>query len=575
MKNTIFLKVFSGIIAIILLLSSFIFLFSFRTIKIHYITTLTYELKNLANTLSLTVIPMLKTDNIVNLDSTVKKIGRDINTRITIIAPSGKVLADSKKNPLFMENHRGRPEIRAALKKGFGTSIRYSTTVKKEMLYVAIPLNSQGKIYGVIRVSLFLSDIYTLLNKLGEKMLYSILIITLLSLIAAFIFSRSMSAPIKQLVKAFGDSANGNFDSYLNFNRKDELGDLAKSFNLMNERLKKQFKELRANKEKFGRIISSINEGLLVIDRTGKITLSNKSFQNILSESPENKFYWEIFRNPKLIDSVDRVMKENISFSDEIEFMDKIYLFSFSFVTANNELIVVLHDITKFKKLEKIKKDLVANVSHELRTPLTAIKGYLETMEDESGENFDRYLDIVERHTDRLINMVNDLLQLSELEKSDHLTEKENVDLKKLAKNVIEIFKKKADDKNISLILDAHDSVFFNCDSFKIEQMLINLIDNAIKYTDKGEVLVSIKKENNKILLKVSDTGIGIPSEYLDRIFERFYVIDKSRSRMIGGTGLGLSIVKHIVLLHMGKITVDSILGKGTTFTVIFPPSKD
>ncbi len=571
MKTNIFLKVFTSFIVIILLLSSFIFLFSFKTIKQHYIYTLTYELRNIAHVLSLTVTPIIKSGNTQNLDPMIKSVGKDINTRITVISPDGTVLADSKKNPLAMENHRGRPEIRAALKAEFGTSIRYSTTVKKEMLYVALPLKSNGVTYGIIRVSLFLSDIYSLLDRLKDKILYSIIIITLLSLIGAFIFSRNISAPIGELAKAFGDLAKGNFNTRLNFKRKDELGELAKSFNVMNKKLKEQFDQLNANKEKFNRIISSMNEGLMVIDATGKIILYNKSFESILSESAKNRFYWEIFRIPKLINSIDKAIKNQEYNYDEIELAGRVYLFSFSFIKTSKELIVILHDITKFKELERIKKDLIANVSHELRTPLTAIKGYLETIEDEPAENQEYYLKIVEKHTDRLINIVNDLLQLSELEKNEQNKDVENIDLKELAKNIIEIFKQRALKKNIDLTLNVPHSIFLKCDPFQIEQMLINLIDNAIKYTESGDVTLSIKKNEDKIIINVSDTGIGIPNNNIDRIFERFYVVDKSHSKSMGGTGLGLSIVKHIVLLHNGKIEVNSTPGKGTIFTVTFP----
>ncbi len=573
MKKTIFFKLFSSIFLLIVLLSGLIFVFSINTVKHHYINTFTYELKNLTDVLSPTVTTLVESVNLTDLNDLVKRIGKRINTRITVIAPDGKVLADSKENADSMENHRGRPEIREAIATGFGKSVRYSTTEMEEMLYVAIPMKSNGKLIGVLRTSLFLRDINTLLNSLRNRLLYSIVIITLLSLLVAFMISKNISSPIKELAEASKNLANGDFSTHLRLIRNDELGELAESFNIMSEKLKSVFDELTSKKEEFKSIISSLSEGLMVIDKTGKIILCNDSFKKIVSANPLDKFYWEILREPVLLNSIEKEIGESRHIADEIELNGKKYLFSFSSVPETEELIVILHDITKFKNLEKIKKDFIANVSHELRTPLTAIKGYLETMEDEEGTEYKRYLDIVQRHTERLINIVNDLLQLSELEQKGIIGNLEKIDLKDTVENVFRIFKQKAEKKNIRLILDTPDSVFFYGDPFKLEQMFVNLIDNAIKYTESGNVTVSLNIRDKRVIINVSDTGIGIPERHLDRIFERFYVVDKSRSRRVGGTGLGLSIVKHIVLLHNGKIKVWSKRGKGTTFTITLPMS--
>ncbi|RLE05479.1 MAG: PAS domain-containing sensor histidine kinase, partial [Candidatus Aminicenantes bacterium] len=256
---------------------------------------------------------------------------------------------------------------------------------------------------------------------------------------------------------------------------------------------------------------------------------------------------------------------------EEIELNKKIFLCSFVFIPSKEELIIVFHDITEFKRLEKIKRDFVVNVSHELRTPLTAIKGYVETLEEEVEGEAKRYLEIIKKHTERLINIVQDLLLLSELEEKGLSEAREDVDLKDMVEDVFKIFKQKAEEKNLKLSLVSENKPVVRGDPFKLEQMFINLIDNAIKYTEKGEVLVSLKRADKGVVVEVKDTGVGIPAEHLDRIFERFYVVDKSHSRKLGGTGLGLSIVKHIVLLHNGKIDVESKLGKGAKFTIVLP----
>ncbi len=222
--------------------------------------------------------------------------------------------------------------------------------------------------------------------------------------------------------------------------------------------------------------------------------------------------------------------------------------------------------------MEKIKRDFVVNVSHELRTPLAAIKGFAETLEEEVGENAKTYAGVIKRNTDRLINIVQDLLLLSELEEKGSKPESEEVNLKQLADNVIRIFKSRLTEKGLDFHLRVEDGLpAVKGDSFKLEQMLINLLDNSIKYTEKGKIVLALKQKEGNVEIIVEDTGIGIPQEHLMRIFERFYVVDKSRSKKFGGTGLGLSIVKHIVLSHKGTIAVESSLAKGTRFTIMLP----
>ena len=571
MKKSLFFKFFFSFCLIILSLSTLVFVFSFRTIKHHYINTLSLDLKNLACTLKLKVLPLIEEKDFKRLDSLVKEIGRDIKTRITIIAPSGEVLADSEKNPEFMENHNDRPEVKQAKIKGSGKSLRFSTTVKEEMLYVAIPVKSKEKFLGVLRVSLFLKDINKLLNNLKNRIFGIVIFMTFLSLLGAFFFSKNLSYPLKELVSASKKLADGDFSARVSFKRKGEIGELAESFNRMSEELKRLFDNLTLKQEELNSIISSLEEGLFVLDKKGKIILFNKSFKRFVQINPEGKFWWEVLRNPEIAKLIEKVKKEKRISSKELALNGKVFLCSFVFIPSKEELIVVLHDITEFKKLEKIKKDFIVNVSHELRTPLTAIKGYVETLEEEIKGEARHYLKIIKKHTERLINIVQDLLLLSELEEKGLTQIKEKVNLEETAKNVFKIFEQKAKEKGLELNLICEGILVVKGDPFKLEQMFINLIDNAIKYTEKGEVSVFLKETNKEVIVKVRDTGLGIPKEHLDRIFERFYVVDKSRSRKFGGTGLGLSIVKHIVLLHNGRIEVKSSLREGTEFIITFP----
>jgi len=575
MKRSIFYKLLGINFLLILFLSSLILIISFNTIKNHYIATLASELEDIAYSLSYKILPLFDESNSGKMDLLVKEIGRSIKPRITIIEIDGRVLADSKKDPLSMENHRDRPEVRVALNGGIGKSLRFSATVQENMLYVAVPAVKEGKIVGVIRVSLFVKDIDALLRNLRGKIFKITGIIVAIFLVLSIFFSTRVSKDIKTLVKASERMAKGDFNTKIFLNRKDEFGKLALSFNKMAEELKGLFDTLDTKQKELEGIISSLKEGLLVIDKEGEIILSNKSFENVIGkEEIKGKYYWEVIPNSELIELLRKALKNKNkkNVSGEIAIGKNIFLCSISSIHAREEWVTVLHDITELRKLETVRKDFVANVSHELRTPLTAIKGGVETLEDQIPGEAKEYLDIIKKHTERIINIVEDLLTLAELEEKDLSSEFKKVNVIDVARNVYKIYKQKADEKGIDLKFQATDSpIEITGDGFKLEQMFINLVDNAIKYTEKGYVIISIEKINRKVKITVEDSGIGIPKKHLDRIFERFYVVDKSRSRKLGGTGLGLSIVKHVVNLHNGEINVESLPEKGTKFVVFLP----
>ena len=574
MKNSIFVKIFGGYVLIVIVILAITFPLSFKAIRHHHIDTLTGNLKNLCITLKLKISPLLENNQIEDLDTFIKKLGKQIDTRITVINPEGVVFADSEKIPTLMENHKNRIEIIQAIKYGFGTSLRYSASVKEEMLYVAMPIKENSKVYGILRASLFLKEINTLLNNLKMNIIKIAVIIVVILLIGAFLFSRNFSKPLNELGAASRKVAQGDFSTKVFLKSRNEVKELADSFNYMTDQIKTLFTQLSYQKEELNSIISSINEGLCVIDEEGIISINNESFRKtVQNESVKGKLYWEVLRKTRFDELIKKVRREKNSIVDEIELNSRTFLCSATFCSNKNEIVVTLHDITKIKNLEKTKKDFVTNVSHELRTPLTAIKGFVETLQDTNNDDeHQHYLNIIKRHTDRVIRIVNDLLLLSTLEgKSDSL-ELEKVNLKDLIENILKIFEQSLKEKNLVLKFNADNNLpIIMADPFKLEQVFINLIDNAIKYTERGEVIVSLSRNDGSIIIEIQDTGICIPREHLSRIFERFYVVDTSRSKKLGGTGLGLSIVKHIVLLHNGKIDVKNIPGTGTNFIVTLP----
>lgn len=573
MKRSILLKVFGGYLLIIIILTALFFVLSSHLIKNFYLDTLSRNLEHIGSSLKLKIIPFLDEERFEEMDAFVKTFGKDINTRITVIDRDGKVLADSEEDPAVMENHRSRPEISTAFRARVGQSLRYSTTFKKEMLYVSLPVDRNGKISHVLRVSLFVEDINKLLSRLRADIGRVILIIILVSLLGALVFSRTLTRPIKELSDASQRVASGDFNTKVFLKNRDELRELAEGFNFMTERMKYLFAELSRQKEELNGILSSMEEGLLVLDQNGKILFCNDSFRKLTQTSlVEEKFYWEVLRESEFDDLVKAVLEKKRSHAREIAFNQRILLCSAALLETGDEVVITFHDITEIKRVEKIKKDFIMNVSHELRTPLTAIKGFVETLEEEVDDKCLDYVEIIKRHTDRLINIVKDLLLLSEVEEKEMKLEAEDVNLKKLVENILRIFEQKTKEKGLKMEFSAEDDIpIIKGDSFKLEQMLINIVDNAVKYTEKGTISISLKKADGKVSVEVEDTGIGIPEEQQPRVFERFYVIDKSRSRRLGGTGLGLSIVKHIVLMHNGEVKVKSIPGEGTKFTVFLP----
>ncbi len=574
MKRTLFFKIFGGYFVLTIALSALILAISFPVIRHYHIETVAGGLRDLATVIGAQISQPLIDGNFQRLDALTKSSGKDTGTRITIIAFNGIVLADSEEDPKKMENHRTRTEVASALEGSPGRFARFSDTLKREMLYVAVPVYKDKKVIGAVRLSQYLKNIDTITSRIRWSILQITLFIIGASLVAAFIFSNNLSKPIHELIVASQRVAKNDFNVKVFLKNRDELRDLADNFNDMVSRIKMLFSELSRQKEEWNSVILSLREGFLILDKGEKFVFFNESFKSIINANPEKgKFYWEAIREPKLSELIKNVRETKNNHIKEIEFNNRIFSCSATFLNVQEEIAIVFHDITDIKNLEKIKTDFVQNVSHELRTPLTSIKGFIETLgETVSNTEQKHYVDIVKRNTNRLINIINDLLLLSELEEKHMELEREKVDLKVLMENSVKIFEQQLAEKDLDLTVTINPSVpIIKGDAFKLEQMIINLLDNAVKYTEKGEITLSLEPGENKVIFTIQDTGIGIPGDYLSRIFERFYVVDKSRSKRLGGTGLGLSIVKHIVFLHNGKIDVQSTPGVGTKVTVALP----
>jgi two-component system phosphate regulon sensor histidine kinase PhoR len=510
--------------------------------------------------------------------------------RITVIDRDGVVISDSEKDPKVMENHAGRPEVKDAISKGIGESIRYSTTVKKDMSYVAVALKDEnGKIQAIVRTALPLSSLEETFAIIKFQVIYLAFILILIALLLSFVSSKVLSKSLEKTIGLSEEIAKGNFVVSIPISdRKGEIGKLNLALSKMAEKLDDLFRQVSIEKSQLEAVLTAMSEGVMVVANDGKVVLMNHALKDMLTvkDTSLGKPYWEVLRNREIMELIENTIKNQLSQKKEISLFypaERYYIANaIPLGSLKKETIVVMFDITEFKTLEKIKADIVANVSHELRTPLTAIKGYVETLEVGAYENPDErshFLNIIGRHTDRLINIVSDLLLLSDIErKSTPLGEEsratfEQIDFKEIVYSSLEALKSKVEEKGLRVSVDIEEGVpKFRGDGFLLGQMFINLIDNAVKYTPEGGTIgVEIKHPNSQFKIEVIDTGIGIPKEHLARIFERFYRVDKTRSRKIGGTGLGLSIVKHIVIMHSGKIEVESEVGKGSRFMITLP----
>jgi two-component system phosphate regulon sensor histidine kinase PhoR len=575
MRISIYFKIFLAQLAVIVTLAAMLLGLSLRTMERHRVALETAGLLRVARSLEIPFQSALKRGDAALLDSLVKDAATGVGVGVALVDDQGNVLAESLHDPDLVDRYRTRPEIMRALRGEIGTSKRHSAAMGEDMLYVAVPVVSGGDIAAVLTVSMPANYVDRSPKDLRRTTVLLTSVVVLLALLAALVSSRSLTKPIRELSIASRKMASGDFKTRVFLKNRDELQDLAVGFNEMAEHLESLFGESYRTGEELKGIVGAMQDGLLVLDEDGRVILANSSLRRMVgTDDVEGKPFWEIVRAAEFGDLVKAVTASGGTQVREIGFGDRTYLCSGGYLASGPGVVVVIHDITEIKDVERLKKDFVINLSHELRTPLTAIKGFLETLEGEVSEQGERFLGIIKRHTDRLAGIVDDLLLLSELEDRETRLELERVDLADLIDGVLHIFEQPARQKHlrVEFVRPPVDPVVEG-DRFKLEQVFMNLVANALRYTEAGSVVVRLGKEDRDAVIVVEDTGIGIPNEHLPRVFERFYVVDKSRSRRVGGTGLGLSIVKHIVLLHNGSVGVESSPGRGTRFTVRLPVS--
>ena len=570
--RTIFNRSFRGYLVVIVILAVLAPILVFGTVRSRFLGSASTDLERVAESLAWSFSPLLGSGT-ATLDSITSELGLELGVRITVIAMDGSVLADSEEDPDVMENHRTRPEVICAFNGLPGRETRFSETLNQEMLYTAVPISIGDSIPAVVRTSLFLSDLRATEKLIGLDIAIVTSVLLIAGLVAAWFFSRSLSRPIRSIADVTRRVEEGDFSARTAPCSIRELAGLSVDINTMISRTRELVTQI--SDENAGReaILSSIREGLVVVDRNGRIVSSNRSFEEMAcgGDPLVAKSGAEYITSPDFREFISSTLQGRET-DGRVVCGGKVYSAGHSEVAGADRTVFTFSDITEMDNLVRIKRDFAANVSHELRTPLTSIKGYTETLLEDAGDEERRYLATILRNTDRLINLVEDIRLLSELEHPGGAGKIAPVDMTEVINAVVEVYRGQAATKGLELMTDTEEELpEIQAERFGVEQVLVNLLENAIRYTPEGSVTVRAGVRSRFLTIAVSDTGIGIDEEHLTRIFERFYVVDRARSREKGGTGLGLSIVKHIMTLHGGWVQATSTPGAGSIFTVAFP----
>ena len=565
-------------------------LFAFGAFRQAYYDSMVDDLSARAKLAAPLAAPYLESGDYASLQALCRTITEGLDMRVTVILPDGRVVADSVRDPASMENHGDREELRLALNSGKGQASRLSETLGTGMFYYALPVHIGDTVAGVVRVSLYKDRLRAIPPLVYSRLLIGAGVAALVGLFTSAAVSRVLRRPMERLVSGMGRFAGGDFTAPIETPVLSEMALLSESLNKMAARIDERLRAVTKERNQQEAVLSSMVEGVLAVDNQGRVMTFNAAaarltgidfarspgacLGDIAPDQPITGFVSQILENGTAAESEfgdvgrgDRILRAHGSVLRDAQ-------------GKGIGAVVVLNDVTRLRRLEQVRRDFVANVSHELRTPITSIKGFVETLLDgalNDQKDATRFLEILAKQADRLNAILGDLLTLSRIEEGE---EKASISLEHRAirdilKASMELCSKKASDKNIAVYLDCPQGLTGHINPSLLEQAVANLIDNAVKYSPAGSSVQVRALRQNGVVIRVEDHGCGVAPEHLPRLFERFYRVDKARSRSLGGTGLGLAIVKHVITAHGGRVTVESAPGVGSTFSIFLPDVDD
>ena len=565
-------------------------LYAAGSLKTFFLHQTEEELAARAYILKPKVIPLLEENARATVDALARTTGRESGTRFTVVLTDGEVVGDTHEDPARMENHADRNEVETALSGNVGIQTRHSETLGQTMMYVAIPLERDGRSLGVLRASIPLDFIDLEIRDIRMRIFVCGFLVILLAALVSLLVSRWIARPIAELKAGADRFAGGDLDHRLFVPPVEEMGGLARSMNQMAEQLGDRIQTEVRQRNELEAVLSSMAEGVIAVDGDGRILRLNESAMGLfdgLGPGHQGANIRDVVRNVDVFRFLQRALEaDGVTGTDiRLKPQDNRVLHGQSRPLLGSEgerigTLLVIEDVTQSRQMEAMRRDFVANVSHEIRTPMTAITGFVETLQE--GPELDpaevrRMLSIIDRNARRLMLLIEDLLTLSSIEKKEGSAalEREGVALRDLLEACIQVCMVRAREREIALHLDCPETLLVEADGALLEHAVLNVVDNAVKYGAEGsEVGISATDRGREVEIRVTDRGVGIAREHLPRLFERFYRVDRGRTRKEGGTGLGLAIVKHVMKLHGGTVRVESTPGKGSTFILTFPVAE-
>lgn len=586
MKHRLFWKVYLTQLLLVILCTGAVCAYAVRYVHEFYLSDIGDQLEDKAALIAAQVIDDVRHRRRDRLETLCRSLGSAAKTRITIVEPDGTPIADSDENPQAMENHADRPEIREALNGHTFRDIHYSRTLRADRLYVALPLKDDTRVVAALRTSVSLSDVHNALMKVYSRIGIIALTVAALAVILSLGISRRIIGPLERIRQGAERFAQGDLSTRLPLSDTAEIRGLALVLNRMASELDEKIHAITQERNERQAVLASMVEGVLALDREQRVIGLNQAAGRLIGvdlTTAHGRPLIEIVRNADLLRFVLRLSLGEHTIEDEIVLRGVgeerfIQVHGTSLRNAAGRdigTLLVMNDVTRIRRLEKIRREFVSNVSHELKTPITSIQGFVETLREgalSDPQQAERFLGIIAAQADRLNAIIDDLLQLSRLEQEGSKVEMSDHALRDILDSAIAACQVMAVEKKITLNVSCPPEIRVTANAPLLERAVVNLLDNAIKYTEPaGDVSLEAELRADQLLIHVRDNGCGIAAEHLPRLFERFYRVDRARSRKMGGTGLGLAIVKHIVQAHGGNASVASTPGKGSVFTMAIP----